>query len=139
MLPWFLAFGTSPSAGVTETRTETVTVTQQVAVETLEVKHTSGPGAKVGDRVTVRYKFESGGTVLVDSERMGVTFTFVLGDDDVPAAFQSGVKGLQLKGYRRARAIPSAFGDGFADRWPNLKTPVTFEITVVGLERPVVP
>jgi predicted lipoprotein with Yx(FWY)xxD motif len=139
MLPWFLAFGTSPASGVMESRTEKVTALQQVALETLEVRHTSGPGAKAGDRVTVRYRFESDGKVLVDTERLGLTYTFVLGDDDVPVVFQSGVQGLQLKGYRKARASSSAFGDGFAQRWPNLKSAVTFEITVIGLERPTLP
>lgn len=122
-----------------ETRTESVTALQQVALETIEVRHTSGPGAKIGDRVTVRYRFLTDTQVLVDSERLGITFTFILGDEDVPVAFQRGVQGLQLKGYRKAKANPVSLGDGFADRWPDLKSPVTFEITVVGLERPVTP
>jgi|GEM_PF-6024128 len=139
MLPWFLAFGISPAGGVLETRTEKVTATQQIALETLEVRHTAGVGAKKGDRVTVSYRFESAGTLLVDSERLGVPFTFVLGDEEVPSAFQLGVQGLQLKGYRKAKASPLAFGEGFAQRWPELKSQVTFEITVIGLERPKAP
>ena len=139
MLPWFLAYYGTPVGEPLNTRTETVSASQQLGIETLDVLHTAGIHAKAGDRVTVRYKFTMGDKVLADSERLGVLYTFVLGDGTVPDAFEAGVTGLQLKGYRKARVNPVTLGAAFGDRWPVAKESVIFEVTVIGLERPAAP
>jgi hypothetical protein len=143
MLPWLLTYsGTVTGPVQTEplkTKTVQVRSAQALAIETLELRRTAGVHAKEGDRVTVRYRFFDENRVLVDSDRMGIEFTFTLGDGSVPDVFEMGVSGLQLKGFRRARVNPSALGDGFESRWPEVKKSVTFEVTLVGLSRPSSP
>ncbi|ARU40509.1 hypothetical protein CCB80_04885 [Armatimonadetes bacterium Uphvl-Ar1] len=143
MLPWLLTYsGTVTGPVQTEplkTKTVQIRSAQAVPIETLELRRTAGVHAKEGDRVTVRYRFFDENRVLVDSERMGFEFSFTLGDGSVPDVFDMGVSGLQLKGFRRARVNPSALGDGFESRWPEVKKSVTFEVTLVGLSRPSSP
>lgn len=143
MLPWLLTYsGTVTGPVQTEllkTKTVEVRSSQAVAIETLELRRTAGVHAKEGDRVTVRYRFFDENRVLVDSDRMGIEFTFTLGDGSVPDVFEMGVSGLQLKGFRRARVNSSALGDGFESRWPEVKKSVTFEVILVGLSRPSSP
>lgn len=139
MLPWFLAYAGSPVGESLQTRTTVVVEAQALAIETLEIRRTAGLQARNGDRVTVRYRFWDEDRVLVDSERLGVDFTFTIGDGSVPDVFESGVLGLQERGYRKARVSPLALGSGFESRWPGLNKKVVFEVQVVAIQRPNTP
>jgi hypothetical protein len=106
MIPWLLL---SPFPGQFEPMKSTVTkvvAKQSVPIKTLEVTRTDGPGAKVGDLVTVVYRLEAAGKILADSEEFGVPFTYRLGDGTAPSFIDLAVNGVQLLGSRRA-AVPS--------------------------------
>lgn len=139
MVPWFIAFYASPAGEVVNSRTETVSAAHQVGIQTLEVTHTSGVHARDGDRLTIRYRFVSGGRTLANTELLGSGFTFTLGEDLVPNAVEDAARGLQLWATRKATVDATQLGPGFAERWPEVHGTVVFEITVVGLVRPGTP
>jgi FKBP-type peptidyl-prolyl cis-trans isomerase (trigger factor) len=144
MLPWFLTTLAPPLTGgqtlkPLSVRTETVVARQSVAFETLEVRRTSGISAQVGDVVTVHYRVLSGDRVLADSELLGVNYSVTLGAGDAPFAIELGMKGLQVKGYRRFKVDARDLGEGFADRWPEVAGAVVIELTVIEIARPATP
>ena len=93
-----------------------------------------GPKAALGDEVTVHYRMwlQEGG--LVDSSYERATpISFVLGDGEVPPAFELGVVGMRLFGRRRILAPPH-LGYGAEGMPPTIPPFATLHIHLELLE-----
>lgn len=130
MLPWFLVFMPPSTAEPMRTQLQSVVLEKRVAMETLEVRRTAGIQVTNGDRVTVHYRLRQGNVIFMDSERMGVQFTFTVGMGTVPDILDTAAIGLQKGGYRKAVIQGTSLGDEFLERWPMVKGDLTLELTV---------
>jgi len=135
MLPWLLVFMPSTKLEPMRTQFQTVVSQKRAAMETIEVRRTAGIQVQVGDRVTVHYRFRQGEVIFMDSERMGVQFTFTIGQSEVPDVFEMAVSGLQRGGYRKAVIQGTSLGEEFLSRWPSVKSDLTLEVTLVEISR----
>ncbi|KAL2352099.1 hypothetical protein BJ546DRAFT_238735 [Cryomyces antarcticus] len=80
----------------------------------------TGPAAKKGDRVGMRYigKLEKDGKVF-DSNKKGKPFTFKLGSGEVIKGWDIGIAGMSVGGERRI-TIPAALGYGSKGAPPSI-------------------
>ncbi|HZH98558.1 MAG TPA: FKBP-type peptidyl-prolyl cis-trans isomerase, partial [Fimbriimonadaceae bacterium] len=82
------------------------------SASSLEIKREAegtGTPAKPGDRVTVHFVIRNmEGAVLADSERRGLSYTFVAGTSKIPRVLAEGVLGMKVGETRVVSAQPDA-------------------------------
>lgn len=135
MLPWLLVLMPPTKMEPMRTQLQTVVSQKRSVMETIEVRRTAGIQAQIGDRVTVHYRFRQGNVIFMDSERLGVQFTFTIGQGEVPDVFELAVNGLQRGGYRKAVIQGTSLGEEFLSRWPLVKGDLTMEVTLIEISR----
>ena len=95
----------------------------------------SGPAAKKGDRVDMRYigKLEKDGKVF-DSNKKGKPFSFKLGTNEVIKGWDIGVAGMTVGGERRI-SVPAALG--YRDKaMPGIppNSPLVFDVKLLAIK-----
>lgn len=96
----------------------------------------SGPAAKVGTRVTVHFVVTApDGSVVADSERRGLPFTFVVGEAPTMPLWERVVPWMRVGGTRRAVATPDlvAGPDGNLPAVPG-DLPLTVTVTLIAVK-----
>lgn len=108
-----LVQGPTPSGTSTDAKSTTTSGPRTVSGVTLDDRKIgSGPAAKKGDRVSMRYIGKLDKTKAVfDSNKKGKPFSFVLGKGEVIKGWDIGVAGMQAGGERRL-TIPAGLAYG---------------------------
>ena len=80
-----------------------------ITIET--VRRGYGDPTREGARITVHFRAETeDGTVVADTERRGMPFTFLLGQDTVRGFWHEAVRGLRVGSVRSVRMPASTAG-----------------------------
>lgn len=117
-IPWNLAYGDQASGKIPPKSdlffdVELLGLIKSEDVSTVIVlkdQKGSGPAAKVGDKVTVKFVGKIlDGTKFDSSDEYGGKYTFKVGSNTVVTGFSAGVVGMQ-KGGKRTFRLPPAIG-----------------------------
>lgn len=96
----------------------------------------SGPAAKKGDRVSMRYIGKLTDGKVFDSNKKGKPFSFKLGVNEVIKGWDIGVTGMQVGGERRL-TIPSNLGYGSKGAPPSIpgNSTLVFDVKLLEIKK----
>lgn len=124
---------TAKASTPTASTTPSVRTVQGISIDDRKVG--SGPAAKKGNTLSMRYigKLDSG--KVFDSNKSGKPFSFKLGSGEVIKGWDIGLEGLQNGGERRVK-IPAALAYGKKGAPPTIppNSTLTFDVKCVGVK-----
>jgi FK506-binding nuclear protein len=128
--------GPTPTKGAEKGKaTLGVKTVQGVTID--DKKLGTGPAAKSGDRIGMRYigKLQKDGKVF-DSNKKGKPFSFKLGVGEVIKGWDIGVAGMSVGGERRV-TIPAALGYGSRGAPPDIPGNATliFDLKIMEIKK----
>jgi peptidylprolyl isomerase/FKBP-type peptidyl-prolyl cis-trans isomerase FkpA len=92
----------------------------------------SGPAARAGDLVSVRYTGKRTDGTVFDSSPAGAPFRFYLGSEAVIPGFDAGVAGMRVGGKRKITVPPEMARHGrFQVSQVLGQAPVVFEVEML--------